>query len=170
LLGIKRCQGVSFLELLVVLSIIAILTMMAVPAFTSFLENKRLVATNQNLYYALQLARSEAVKRNTTVYFVMQTGDNWCYGSNSGSTCNCSTAGSCALGSVTTPRAQQTTLSTTGIVSNTIQFEGTRGSIGSSSLVTFTLYGQSINMSVKITALGNLSLCSSTVSGYSACT
>jgi prepilin-type N-terminal cleavage/methylation domain-containing protein len=165
LLGIKRCQGVSFLELLVVLSIIAILTMMAVPAFTSFLENKRLVATNQNLYYALQLARSEAVKRNTTVYFVMQTGDNWCYGSNPGST-----AGSCALGSVTTPRAQQTTLSTTGIVSNTIQFEGTRGSIGSSSLITFTLYGQSINMSVKITALGNLSLCSSTVSGYSACT
>jgi len=169
LLGIKHHQGVYFLEVLVVLVIIAILCLMSIPAFTTFLQTQRLTATTENLYYALQEARSEAIKRNTTVYVVFTSGSSWCYGSNPSSICTCSNASSCTLGTTTANLSQQISLSATGLTNNAVQFESVRGAAGSSSLITFTLNGQTTSMSVSITGLGNMKICSSSVSGFPTC-
>jgi prepilin-type N-terminal cleavage/methylation domain-containing protein len=169
---LKKCsqQGVTLLELLIVLSIVVILAVLALPTFLSFTQEYRLTATTQNLYYALQYARSEAVKRNQTVYVTFNTTDPWCYGINVGSACTCTTPTSCNLGTFSAVRTQDMTLSATGLNSNSLQFEGSRGvTTTGASLITFTVYGQTLAMSVKVTLLGNMQMCSSQVSGYPVC-
>ncbi len=166
----KKCLGINLIELLIVLAIVAVLAKVAVPSFIDFLRVSQVTGATQTLYYTLQYARSEAIKRNATVYVVFQSGSSWCYGVNAGATCSCSTAGNCALGAVTAPNAKLT-LSTTGLSGNQITFEGTHGATYvNGPLLTFTVTGQTPALSIKIGSLGSLSICSSTVSGYSVCT
>jgi type IV fimbrial biogenesis protein FimT len=167
LTGHSDNTGFTLVELLVVLVITIILAVTAVPSFITYLQTNRLITASQNLYYALQYARTEAVKRNATVYVSFRTGSNWCYGINA--TCSCNTANSCALGSTSANSSSQLTLSATGLSSNSIRFEPNHGAAGSSSTITLT-NSQSIAMSVRVRLLGSLLLCSSQVSGYSACT
>ena len=169
LIRMKDHFGITLIEILMIMIIVVIITAIAVPSFLTFVQERRLTMTAENLFSAMQYARSEAIKRNATVYVNFQTGDNWCYGMNTGSSCNCSTASSCNLGAVQTPQTQQISLSTTGLSSNSVQFESSRGAANTSSgKVTFTLYGQSVSMSLLIGQLGNAQLCSS-LSGYQAC-
>ena len=60
-------QGFTLLELMVTVAIAAILVTMAVPTFRDTIRNNRLVTTNNMLLASLNLARSEAVKRNMPV-------------------------------------------------------------------------------------------------------
>ena len=65
----KRAQfGFTIIELMVVVLIAAILIMVAIPSFTSFVINNRLTTEANSLVTSLQVARSEAVKRNSSVY------------------------------------------------------------------------------------------------------
>src|SRR5690242_10962753 len=81
--------GLTFIEIMITLVVIIVLTLVAVPALTALMKGQRLIGTTENLYSALQNARSEAIKTNTTVYVSFQTGSSWCYGINSGSACDC---------------------------------------------------------------------------------
>lgn len=146
-----------------------ILTIIAVPSFITFLQERRLTMTADNLLAAMQYARSEAIKRNTTVYISFQTGDSWCWGINTGSSCTCSVPSGCNLGTMAAPQSQTTSLSTTGLSANTFQFEGTRGASNvSGGKVTLTIYGQTTSVSLLISRLGDLQLCSS-LGGYQTC-
>ncbi len=161
-------QAFTLIEMLIALLLIAILTLVAVPTFTTLIQNHRLSSTAENLYYVLQLARSEAVKRNNTVFVTFTSGDSWCYGVNVGSTCNCNIAGNCTLGSFSAPQAQQ--LSLTSTFSSSMSFEGTHGAASSSGSFTFTLYGQiSPLITINIGVMGNGQMCSTGITGYTAC-
>jgi type IV fimbrial biogenesis protein FimT len=62
-----RAKGMTFVELLIVLSIAAIMLTLAVPSFDAVLQGSRF-STFANAYLTnLHLARSEATKRNTRV-------------------------------------------------------------------------------------------------------
>lgn len=165
----ERYQGFTLVELLVTLIIVVVLTLIAVPIFRDVYIRYHLTTIAQRLQNALQYARSEAIKNNTTVYAVFQTGTNWCYGYNAGATCNCSVASSCGLGNQSAPSAQDINLTITGMSSNSIQFDGTHGATNVSSTVTLTQSGASTAITLKIGALGNMSLCSATISGYPSC-
>lgn len=62
-----RCAGMTFIELLVTISIAAILLTLAVPAFVSLLQSNRFTTFSNNYLTNLHFARSEAIKRNTRV-------------------------------------------------------------------------------------------------------
>jgi|SRR5579885_1647461 prepilin-type N-terminal cleavage/methylation domain-containing protein len=160
--------GFTMIELLVVLVIAGILAITAVPSFVSYLQTNRLQGVTNSLYYSLQYARTEAIRRNATIYVSFQTGSNWCYGINTSATCNCSVSNSCILGSTSAPNAGQVTLSATGLTNNSIHFEPSHGAAGSSSTITFT-NPQGISMGIDIGIMGNLYVCSSQVAGYNAC-
>ncbi len=162
-------DGFTLIELLTILTITVILTVLAVPSILSLVQTHRITSTVENLYYALQYARSEAVKRNTTVYVSFQSGDTWCYGINTGSACTCSTPATCNLGTYQYSAAQLLTLSMSGLTNNALQFEGTHGGANASASLTFTLYGQSALMTITVGRLGNLQMCSTGISGYTAC-
>lgn len=165
-------RGFTVIELLVVIAITVILIELALPSFITFGQRFRITATAQSLYYALQQARTEAIKRNQSVYVNFNTTDPWCYGMNNASACNCATnSPACSLGITTAPRTQDMTMTTSGLSSNSLQFENTRGALNNGkTIITFTIYGGTTAMSVEVTALGNMFLCSSTISGYPACT
>jgi len=60
-------SGTTFIELLVTLSIAAILMTLAVPAFDSMLQTNRFATLSNSFLVHLHLARSEATKRNARV-------------------------------------------------------------------------------------------------------
>ena len=63
----RRGRGFTLIELLTVVAITAILSTMAAPAFKSLVAGQRARLTSTDLYAALVLARSEAIKRDTQV-------------------------------------------------------------------------------------------------------
>lgn len=67
-------RGFTLVELLIVLGVGSILLAIAVPGYGFLMNTSRLAAVTNDLVTALQLARSEAVKRGMRVT-VCKTGD-----------------------------------------------------------------------------------------------
>jgi len=63
----SRQHGFTLIELIVVVTVAAILAAIALPSFTDAIERNRIVSQNNELIAAFSLARSEAIKRNGTV-------------------------------------------------------------------------------------------------------
>lgn len=63
--------GFSLIELSIAITIIAILIMLGMPSFSEYMANARLGAAAQSFYTGLNVARSEAIRRNSTVEFAM---------------------------------------------------------------------------------------------------
>lgn len=62
-------RGVGLIELMIGLGIAAFLLMAGVPAFTAWIQNSQNRTAAESILNALQLARIEAIKRNTLVRF-----------------------------------------------------------------------------------------------------
>jgi prepilin-type N-terminal cleavage/methylation domain-containing protein len=69
-------QGFTFIELMIVVAIAAILIVIAAPSFADFLAKRRIEGTMAELVTDVQFARSEAVSRNEAVRMTFGTG---CY-------------------------------------------------------------------------------------------
>lgn len=74
--------GYTLVELMVTLAVVGILAAVAVPAMTSLIAGNRLAGASSELASSLQLARSEAIRRNAQVTICA---------SNNGTTCAAST-------------------------------------------------------------------------------
>lgn len=76
-------RGFTLVELMVTVSVIAILAAVAVPGMTALINNSRLNGQSEEMLSSLQLARAEAIRRNARVTVCPST---------DGSTCTSSTA------------------------------------------------------------------------------
>lgn len=65
----QRQQGVTLLELMFSVVILAVLLAMGVPSFIQWIQNTQNRTAAESVLNGLQLARNEAVKRNTLVRF-----------------------------------------------------------------------------------------------------
>ncbi|MGZ8157570.1 MAG: GspH/FimT family pseudopilin [Methylobacter sp.] len=70
--------GFTLIELLIVISIIGITLAIAAPSFQSLIASNRLTASANDLSSALQLAKSEAIKRNRLV--IVSKNGSWANG------------------------------------------------------------------------------------------
>lgn len=75
------CAGMTLMELLVTLSIAAILLTVAIPAFDSMLQRNRFATLANDLLTNLHLSRSEATKRNSRVALCKSSDGVSCSGS-----------------------------------------------------------------------------------------
>lgn len=62
-------RGVTLIELMIGLAILAVLLFLAVPSFTVFLQNQQIRNASESTLQGLNLARAEALRRNAPVRF-----------------------------------------------------------------------------------------------------
>lgn len=72
----SRTHGFTLIEMVVAVSVVAILATLSVPMYTSTVAGNRTRSAAYSLVATLSYARSEAVKRNATVS-VSPTGTGW---------------------------------------------------------------------------------------------
>ncbi len=65
--ALQAPKGFSLLELVITLAIAAIVVGVAAPSFSSMIQDNRLSSQSRDIISALNLARSEAIKRGTRV-------------------------------------------------------------------------------------------------------
>lgn len=73
-----RCQaGVNLIELMIGLAVLAILILVALPSYTVWIQNTQIRTAAEGLLAGLDLARAEAIRRNTNVELQMNSGSSW---------------------------------------------------------------------------------------------
>lgn len=68
---LRRAKGFTLIELLLAMLLLSILTALAVPSFSEWIQNQQIRTTTEGIYSALQLAQAEAAKRNQPVDFAL---------------------------------------------------------------------------------------------------
>jgi len=74
---VLRQRGFSLIELIVVISIAAILLALGVPSFRSLLQNQKMTSTVNDFFSAINLTRSEAIQRGGRVDLVPTDVNDW---------------------------------------------------------------------------------------------
>jgi len=74
-----RRRGFTLIELMVALAIVALLLMLGVPSFTTFVRNSEIRSTSESIINGLRAATAEAANRNRPVTFELAsaTGADW---------------------------------------------------------------------------------------------
>ncbi len=70
----RRIPGFTLIELMVVVAIIGILLMLGTPLFSQYVANSRIRAAAEAFANAVAQARTEAIKRNESVEFLVSNG------------------------------------------------------------------------------------------------
>lgn len=162
-----RQQGLTLLEAMITLAVIAIVAAIAVPSFSDFILTQRAKGAAEGLTAALQNAKAEAVKTNSEISIVFKpattgtTHTSWCYGmtETGDTTCDCSASPSdCAVGSVVDGDTyQDVTLFFNADDNRT--FEPVRGGAsGTQGTVTFDA-GNNKTLGVRLSTIGRISVC-----------
>src|ERR1700752_4963319 len=74
-------KGFTLLELMTAIAVMAVLLSVGVPSFIQIIRNNRITAQTNEMVAALNLARSESVKRGTPVSVCSSTDNATCAGS-----------------------------------------------------------------------------------------
>lgn len=72
-----RQRGMTLVEIMISLTVLGILLMVALPEFSAWLQNLQLRAATEASLNGLQIARAEAIRRNSLVQLVMGPGTGW---------------------------------------------------------------------------------------------
>ena len=73
----SRIHGFTLLELMITVALVGLLASIGIPSFTSSLRGNRLTTSANEFISAINLARSEAVKRNQSVSIRKINGGDW---------------------------------------------------------------------------------------------
>src|ERR1700722_11197466 len=76
----KTKRGFTMIELIVTMSVVAILATIAVPGFVTIAQGERRVAEVNDLVLSLNYARSEAVKQNSSTGVAVTANGSWAGG------------------------------------------------------------------------------------------
>nr|WP_280818838.1 GspH/FimT family pseudopilin [Thiorhodococcus minor] len=167
----RRQAGLTLLELITVVAILALLMGVAVPSMHEMLDRNRLKAAAQAVAEDLQWARSEAIKRNRPIALSLHP-STWCYGVTLASDLGCDCRGDqdapngCELKRVSGTDYPGIRLSATF---DRTTFEPRRATARNGSLSLQSSRGAAIK--VILSRLGRVRLCSpnDTLPGYGDC-
>ena len=77
----KAQRGFTIIELMMTVTVLALLLGIAVPSFMETVRNNRIISQNNELISSLNLARSEALKRGGSVSVCASADQATCSGS-----------------------------------------------------------------------------------------
>jgi type IV fimbrial biogenesis protein FimT len=97
-----RCphRGLTLLETMVALAIVAILMTLALPSFGSMMSRHRLKAAAEQMAMDLAELRMQSTQRGQTLYVSVSGGPQWCYALAVASGCDCRVPQGCQLKTV----------------------------------------------------------------------
>src|SRR6478672_8265542 len=84
--GCRDCSGVTLVELMVTLGVLAILLVVAVPSFLDYFDRSAVRGAADGVISLISDARAEAVKNDLDINIAMAgAGGAWCVGANAAS-------------------------------------------------------------------------------------
>ncbi|MFQ5487563.1 MAG: GspH/FimT family pseudopilin [Gammaproteobacteria bacterium] len=164
-------HGISLLEVLLLLVIMALLAAFAIPSFQSLLAKQRLKGAAETLFSELQRARLGAIQRNRTLSarFVIQPSGQWCLGVSDGDACHCD-KDNCLLAGRPAPLLDSAVMPhirlNTNFPHHTLFFGPLQGGARAGSIFLSTAGREA---RIVIGSLGRIRLCSSQLPGYAPC-
>ncbi len=94
-------RGLTLVELVVAMAVLAVLATLALPSFGSLLERHRLNAAAETLALDLSEARFQSAQTGRTLHVVFRPGRDWCWAVARTPGCDCrGAAPACALKTV----------------------------------------------------------------------
>ena len=93
----KLYQGMSLLELMVVISISMILMAIGVPSLLGSKQQLHVKQAAQASYFLLQHARASAIASGQSMFVSINSSQAWCLGINASTPCDCQIVDSCTL-------------------------------------------------------------------------
>ena len=96
-----RHRGLTLLELVIAIAVLAVLGALAVPSLSHRLDQQRLGNAAEALVSDLNEARYEAARQGRAMHVVMQTGPAWCWAVVTEPGCACGQRQACELRSAT---------------------------------------------------------------------
>lgn len=166
---LRRSRGLTMIEMLVTVTIVAILLAIALPSFTNFVARGRVAGAAEATAQDFHLIKTEAIRNNNDVTISFNEGSSWCYGAiKSSSPCVCTTTNSCSLraaSSIEFPSVSMAVVSG----SNQSTFSALRG-MGSPIEIEYSS-SDAGKLRVSMNAAGRVSICrvSGSFSSYPAC-
>jgi type IV fimbrial biogenesis protein FimT len=74
---VPAARGFTLIELFIAMAVAAILATLAAPSFVEYLAAARIRNASYDVVDGLQMARSEAIKRNTAIDMVRTNASSW---------------------------------------------------------------------------------------------
>ncbi len=75
--NIRGQGGMSLIEIMIVVVLLAIVAALGVPAYNEMIQNSRIRMAAEGIQSGLQIARAEAIKRNALVKFELGDTGTW---------------------------------------------------------------------------------------------
>jgi prepilin peptidase dependent protein A/type IV fimbrial biogenesis protein FimT len=139
----NTCQGMSLLELMLVISITMILMTLGVPSLLDSKQQLHIKQAAQVSYFFMQHARANAIASSEDVYVSIRNGQSWCIGMNMSQRCDCLIDNDCSVSGVPT-RINNSDYASVALLqfsfgqNSSAVFDGERGmAMGNSGSVTF---------------------------------
>ena len=73
----KSCAGFTLIELMVAITVLAIMLFIALPNFAVWMQNTQIRTAGEAVLNGMQLARAEAIRRNVNVELRMDVSSGW---------------------------------------------------------------------------------------------
>lgn len=161
-------RGLTLLELMIALAVLAIVASLTVPSFGSIAERTRLKTAAETLATDMAEARFEAAQRGQPLHIDYATGAGWCWSVATAPGCSCGKAQAQAQCQLKTVRGAEHA----GIElleAHAARFEPTGPVDGSGSVLFQSSRGERLR--VDLSPLGRASICTpaKAVPGYPAC-
>ncbi len=74
--GPRRQRGFNLIELMIAVTLLGVLLMLGLPEYREWIQNTQIRTSAESVLNGLQLARTEAVRRNAPVTFTVNS-NNW---------------------------------------------------------------------------------------------
>ena len=75
-----RARGFTIIEMMIAVTVLAILSAVALPSLTNFVRDQRVKAATSDVFSSLIYARSEAIKRSADINIIPTNTANWATG------------------------------------------------------------------------------------------
>ena len=152
----RRQRGFTIIELVVALSVAAIMIGLATPSFIDMTQKKRVKLAAETVIADFNFFRQEGLKRRVADFaFNVDDGATWCYGVAVG-TCTCTTANSCDVREVSSTDFNG--IASLSSSAAKFSYDWVRGTVTPGTITLATPRG--FDLRVVINGLGRTSICS----------